>query len=62
MTSKDALELLNMFTEATQIARKQNKFECKWELDETTLANLLKKAFPKIKDANKMAKRILENN
>lgn len=29
MTSKDALELLNMFTEATQIARKQNKFECK---------------------------------
>lgn len=51
-----------MFTEATQIARKQNKFECKWEVDETTLANLLKKAFPKIKDANKMAKRILENN
>lgn len=62
MTSKDALELLNMFTEATQIARKQNKFECKWEVDETTFANLLKKAFPKIEDANKMAKRILENN
>ncbi|CDE93410.1 TPA: hypothetical protein CPT79_02725 [Candidatus Gastranaerophilales bacterium HUM_6] len=62
MTSKDALKLLNMFTEATQIARKQNKFECKWEVDETTFANLLKKAFPKIEDANKMAKRILENN
>ena len=48
MTSKDALELLNMFTEAAQIAKRQNKFECKWEVDETTLANLLKKAFPKM--------------
>lgn len=59
MTSKDALELLNMFTVATQIAKSKNKVECKFEITETALSNLLKEAFPKLKNANQLAKSIL---
>ena len=56
MTSKDALELLNMFTVATQIAKSKNKVESKFEITETALSNLLKEAFPKLKNANQLAK------
>lgn len=62
MTSKDALELLNMFTMAAQIAKNKNKIESHWEIDEENLSKLLKQAFPKIKDATKLAKTILETS
>ena len=50
MTDKDALELLNMFTTAAQIAKSRNKFEYTLNLNENDLNELFKKAFPFMKD------------
>ena len=50
MTYKDALELLNMFTTAAQIAKSRNTKEYHLNIDEATLIELLKKAFPRIKN------------
>lgn len=50
MTDKDALELLNMFTTAAQIAKSRNKQEFRLKMSEATLVELLKKAFPSLKN------------
>ncbi len=65
MTDRDALELLNMFTTAAQIAKSKNKVEYNLKMDEVLMAELLKKAFPAMKNnANiiKIAKNILKYN
>lgn len=65
MTDKDALELLNMFTTAAQLAKSRNKYEYNLKMNETELIELLKKAFPSLKNnANikNIAKNILESN
>ena len=62
MTDREVLELLNMFTTATQVAKSRNKVECNFEMDEVALAALLKKAFPSLENkanVNKIAKDIL---
>ena len=62
MTDKDALELLNMFTTAAQLAKTRNRNEYKLEMNETILIELLKKAFPSFKnDSNisTLARKIL---
>ena len=64
MTDKDALELLNMFTTAAQIAKSRNTHEYRLKMSETVLIELLKKAFPAMKnDVNivNIAKNILNN-
>lgn len=50
MTDKDALELLNMFTTAAQIAKSKNEQEFHLKMSETALIELLKKAFPSMRD------------
>ncbi len=65
MTDKDALELLNMFTTAAQIAKSRNKFEYHLNLNEALLNELFKKAFPLMKDdINRQCiiKKLLANN
>ena len=65
MTDRDALELLNMFTTAAQIAKSKNKVEYNLKMDENQMAELLKKAFPAMKNnANiiNIAKNILKYN
>ncbi len=65
MTDKDALELLNMFTTAAQIAKSRNKFEYTLNLNENDLNELFKKAFPFMKDnVNKQSiiKNLLADN
>ena len=65
MTDKDALELLNMFTTAAQIAKSRNKFEYTLNLNENDLNELFQKAFPFMKDnVNKqyIIKNLLANN
>lgn len=65
MTDRDALELLNMFTTAAQIAKSKNKVEYNLKMDEFLLAELLKKAFPAMRNnANliNIAKNILKYN
>jgi hypothetical protein len=62
MTYKEALELLNIFTRAAQEAKKRDKIQYHLEMDEETLVELLKKAFPRYKSEEKiikMAKHIL---
>lgn len=64
MTDKDALELLNMFTTAAQLAKSRNKFEYNLKMDETVLMELLIKAFPAMRDnvnLKNIAKNILNN-
>lgn len=64
MTDKDALELLNMFTTAAQIAKSRNKQEFRLKMNEAVLVELLKKAFPTMKnDVNivNIAKSILNS-
>lgn len=64
MTDKDALELLNMFTTAAQIAKSRNAHEFRLKMNEAVLVELLKKAFPAMKnDANiaNLAKNILNS-
>lgn len=63
MKDKDALELLNMFTTAAQIAKSRNTNDFHLKIDETVLVELLKKAFPAMKnDVNilNMARNILK--
>lgn len=50
MTDKEALELLNMFTTAAQIAKSRNTHKFHLEMNETVLVELLKKAFPAMKN------------
>jgi len=53
-----------MFTTAAQIAKSQNKYEYHLKMDEATLVELLKKAFPKMKDSTNilsLAKQILNS-
>ncbi|MBP3924179.1 hypothetical protein J6E39_02945 [bacterium] len=50
MTDKDALELLNMFTTAAQLAKSRNTHEFHLKMNETALVELLKKAFPAMKN------------
>lgn len=50
MTYKDALELLNMYTTAAQLAKSRNTHEFRLKMDETVLVELLKKAFPAMKN------------
>lgn len=50
MTDKDALELLNMFITAAQIAKAQNKVEYNLKMNEVNLTELLKKAFPSLRN------------
>lgn len=50
MTDKDALELLNMFTTAAQLAKTKNTHEFHLKMNETVLVELLKKAFPAMKN------------
>lgn len=64
MTDKDALELLNMFTTAAQLAKSRNTHEFHLKMNETVLVELLKKAFPAMKnDVNivNIAKNILNS-
>ena len=63
MTDKDVLELQNMFTTAAQLAKSRNIYTYKLEMNETTLIELLQKAFPSLQDSSKIslwAKKILE--
>ena len=65
MTDKDALELWNMFTTAAQIAKSKNQVEYHLEMNEVALAELLKKAFPAMKDninVIDIARNILKNS
>lgn len=50
MTDRDALELLNMFTTAAQIAKSRNRHEFHLKMDEATLIVLFKKAFPSMQN------------
>ena len=50
MRYKEALELQNMYTIAAQIAKSNNKYDYHLEINETKLVELLKKAFPKMKN------------
>lgn len=64
MTDKDALELLNMFTAAAQLAKAKNTSEFHLKMQETTLSELLKKAFPHLCDEinrRNIAKNILKS-
>lgn len=56
MTDKDALELLNMFTTAAQIAKSRNTQEFRLEMNEAVLVELLKKAFPTMRNEVNIAK------
>ena len=55
MTDRDVLELLNIFTTAAQIAKTRNKHEYHLKITETAMIELLKKAFPSIKNEIKIA-------
>lgn len=64
MTDKDALELLNMFTTAAQLAKTRNTHEFRLKMNETILVELLKKAFPAMKNNSnivQIAKNILKS-
>ena len=62
---KEALEIWNMFITATQQARLENKYDYQLQMDETTLVELLKKAYPSLKDKkshlHELAKEILNS-
>ncbi len=65
MTDKEALELLNMFTTAAQIAKSKNKQEFHLNVNEAILVEWLKKAYPTLNDdinVMNIAKKILKNN
>lgn len=64
MTDREALELLNMFITATQIAKSKNKHEFHLKMSEAALIELLKKAFPSLQNninISNIAKHILNN-
>ncbi len=65
MTDKDALELLNMFATAVQIAKSRNKFEYQMNLNEAILDEMFKKAFPFMRDdlnRQSLIKKLMSNN
>lgn len=47
---KEALQMLNMFMTATQIAKTKNVYELSYNIERKTLIELFKKAFPFIKN------------
>lgn len=64
MTHKDALELLNMFQTAARLAQAKNQHEVHVQISESMLAELLKKAFPYLRNninTLEIAKNILKN-
>jgi hypothetical protein len=64
MTDKEALELFSMFTTAAQIAKSKNTRDYRFSITEAALVELLKKAFPSMKnDINitNVAKNILKS-
>ncbi len=64
MTDREALELLNMFTMAAQIAKSKNQHEFHLKMNEAALIELLKKAFPSLQknvNISNIAKNILNN-
>lgn len=62
MNDREALEILNMFTLATQIAKENNKVECKFELQEDAFIESFKKAFPHMKDSENVAKAVFRKS
>lgn len=50
MTYEEAMELQEMFTKALLIAKAENKYEHHRKIDEYELAEIMKKAFPKLSD------------
>ena len=47
---KEALQMLNMFMTATQMAKSRNAFEFRYHVQRTALLELFKKAFPYIQN------------
>ena len=47
---KEALQMLNMFMTATQIAKSKNVIEFRYHVKRATLLELFKKAFPFIQN------------
>ena len=47
---KEALQMLNMFMTATQMAKAQNKYEFHYHVERAILLELFKKAFPYIQN------------
>lgn len=47
---KEALQILNMFMTATQIAKSRNVYEFHYQVQRATLLELFKKAFPFIQN------------
>ena len=47
---KEALQMLNMFMTATQMAKSRNVVEIRYHVQRATLLELFKKAFPFIKN------------
>lgn len=50
MTYEEAMELQEMFTKAAQLAKLHNKHKVRLEINEYELAEIMKKAFPKLSD------------
>lgn len=50
MNDKNALDLLNMYIAAAQIAKSKNKYEYHLNMQEAVFIELFKKAFPNMKD------------
>jgi len=47
---KEALQILNMFMTATQVAKSQDNVKSEYNVQRTTLIELFKKAFPYLKN------------
>ena len=62
---KEALEIWGMFISAIQQARLENKHDYQLQMDEATLVELLKEAYPSLKDKqsrlHELAKEILNS-
>ena len=50
MNDKNALDLLNMYITATQLAKSKNQYEYSLKMNEAVFIELFKKAFPNMKD------------
>ena len=50
MNDKNALDLLNMYITAAQIAKSKNKYEYHLNMQEAVFIELFKKGFPNMKD------------
>ena len=48
--NNNALQMLNMFKTATQIAQAKNVYEFRYQVQRAVLLELFKKAFPYIQD------------